>query len=165
MSHSPKDDGAAGFPGRALLEAGAKAGSGEESLLEALRSAFALAGDPAAIRQTRDRIGSLATLLDQLLMQIESPSRARGQEARARISEPSATGYLDGRVKKGLSAREIEIVRLVSEGRSVGYIAQALDISPYTVRNHLKTCYRKVGVHTQIELINLVLDQGLVTSS
>jgi len=65
-------------------------------------------------------------------------------------------------VKTGLSAREVEIVKHIASGVSVNTTARELGISPHTVRNHLKACFRKAGVHTQIELVNYAFKQGLV---
>jgi DNA-binding CsgD family transcriptional regulator len=52
-----------------------------------------------------------------------------------------------------LSSREWEILRSIMKGRRVKPIAQALCISPHTVRSHLQSVFRKVGVHSQAELI------------
>ncbi len=52
-----------------------------------------------------------------------------------------------------LSPREREILEAVAAGKRVGAIARAFTISPYTVRNHLKAIFRKLGVHSQVELL------------
>ncbi len=52
-----------------------------------------------------------------------------------------------------LSKREWEIVRLLAEHLRVPTIAERLHISPATVRNHLKSAFQKVGVHSQEELL------------
>lgn len=57
---------------------------------------------------------------------------------------------------KQLSAREGEIVEHLSSGRRVPEIAVALTISPNTVRNHLKSVFRKLGVSSQVELLSLL---------
>ncbi len=53
---------------------------------------------------------------------------------------------------RNLSRREWEILRKVETGQRVEAIARSLFISPNTVRNHLKSIFRKVGVHSQAEL-------------
>lgn len=60
-----------------------------------------------------------------------------------------------GRVH-GLSAREQEIFLLLSRGRDRQYIHERLGISPNTVRTHAYNLYRKLGVHDQQQLIDLV---------
>ena len=52
-----------------------------------------------------------------------------------------------------LTARELEVVRLLLSNGRVRSIAEDLDISPHTVRNHLRSIFRKLGVHSQVELI------------
>jgi DNA-binding CsgD family transcriptional regulator len=53
-----------------------------------------------------------------------------------------------------LSAREWEVLNPFIAGRRVASIAKLLCISPHTVRNHLQSIYRKVGVGSQSELID-----------
>jgi DNA-binding NarL/FixJ family response regulator len=55
-----------------------------------------------------------------------------------------------------LTHREQEIVRLLCTGQRVPTIARSLYLSPHTVRNHLKAVFRKVGVRSQIELLELL---------
>jgi two-component system response regulator FixJ len=52
-----------------------------------------------------------------------------------------------------LSARERDIVKQLSAGQRVAEIATSLEISPNTVRNHLKSIFRKLGVSSQVELL------------
>jgi DNA-binding NarL/FixJ family response regulator len=52
-----------------------------------------------------------------------------------------------------LSEREREIALALIEGKYPKAIAQLLEISVHTVRNHLKTIYRKLGVRSQLELV------------
>ena len=56
----------------------------------------------------------------------------------------------------GLTARETDVLLLVSEGRSYQKIADSLGISLGTVQGHVKCLYRKLGVHTKQEVIELV---------
>ncbi len=60
----------------------------------------------------------------------------------------------------GLSAREAEIVEFLALGRSVPYIAESLFISENTVRTHCKNIYRKMGIHSKRELVDLVEKSG-----
>jgi PAS domain S-box-containing protein len=55
-----------------------------------------------------------------------------------------------------LSPREAEVLSLLVAGDRVPTIAERLHISQHTVRNHLKSMYRKLGVGTQSELIELI---------
>jgi len=55
------------------------------------------------------------------------------------------------------STRQWEILSRLVRGERVGDIANALYLSPSTVRNHLTAIYRKFGVHSQAELVAKVL--------
>ena len=56
----------------------------------------------------------------------------------------------------GLTSREVEVLSILLGGDRVPVIAERLHISQNTVRNHLKSMYRKLGVGSQTELINLI---------
>jgi two-component system response regulator DesR len=61
-----------------------------------------------------------------------------------------------------LSEREIEILHLAKRGLRNPQIAQALHISPGTVRNHLSAVYRKLGVHSRHEALQIADEQHLI---
>lgn len=60
------------------------------------------------------------------------------------------------------SEREIEILRLAKRGLPNPQIAQALHISPGTVRNHLSAIYRKLGVHSRHEALQVAAERHLI---
>lgn len=47
-----------------------------------------------------------------------------------------------------LTAREVDVVRLLAQGCTYGRVAQVLGISEHTVGSHIKNVYRKLEVHT-----------------
>ncbi len=55
----------------------------------------------------------------------------------------------------GLSQREQEVVLLLMEGNTVKRIGNLLFVAPSTVQSHMKSIYRKMGVHTRQEVIDL----------
>lgn len=58
--------------------------------------------------------------------------------------------------KYGLSERQQEILLLLTQGRNAKYIEAALVISLSTVQTHIRNIYRKVGVHSRQELIDVI---------
>jgi len=61
-----------------------------------------------------------------------------------------------------LTSREIEIVRMVSQGLRNRAIAERLAISEGTVKVHLHNIYEKLGVDGRLELAVRAQEQGLV---
>ena len=55
-----------------------------------------------------------------------------------------------------LSKREIDVFRLLAQGRSQTYIRDTLFLSKNTVKSYQKTIYAKLDVHSKQEIIDLV---------
>lgn len=71
---------------------------------------------------------------------------------------PSAAGKSSG----GLSQREREILRWLARGLSTKEIAVNSGIRHATVRNHISSLYRKVGVPTRAGLVLYALRSGVI---
>jgi DNA-binding CsgD family transcriptional regulator/PAS domain-containing protein len=56
-------------------------------------------------------------------------------------------------VFRELSHRQVDILRRLARGQRVSSIAENLYLSQSTIRNHLVAIYRKLGVHSQSELL------------
>lgn len=65
-------------------------------------------------------------------------------------------------IEQPLSEREIEILRLAQRGLRNPQIAESLHISAGTVRNHLSTVYRKLGVHSRHEALQIASERHLI---
>lgn len=61
-----------------------------------------------------------------------------------------------------LTEREIGVLRLVKRGLPNPQIAQALHLSPGTVRNHLSAIYRKLDVHSRYEALQVAKERHLI---
>lgn len=55
-----------------------------------------------------------------------------------------------------LSPREIEVFFLLAKGRNRAHIKEELVISDETVKSHIKSIYRKIDVHSQQLLIDMI---------
>ena len=61
-----------------------------------------------------------------------------------------------------LTARQIEILRLVAQGLSDAQIAEQLIISPRTVNTHLTTIYQKIGVTSRAAATRYAFEHSLL---
>jgi PAS domain S-box-containing protein len=52
-----------------------------------------------------------------------------------------------------LTPRQLEVLRLLEQGRSTKQIAAELHLSTETVRNHIRHLFRALGVHTRLEAV------------
>jgi HD-GYP domain-containing protein (c-di-GMP phosphodiesterase class II) len=62
----------------------------------------------------------------------------------------------------GLTAREVEVLRLLAGGLSSKEIATRLVISPKTARNHIEHIYTKIGTSTRVGASLFAVNHGLV---
>ena len=70
-------------------------------------------------------------------------------------SKPAASALSD------LSPRELQVLRLVAEGKTSKEIAVMLDLGLQTVRSYRKTMMKKLGVNNVAGLTQLALSTGL----
>ena len=79
---------------------------------------------------------------------------AAGHRARARRERPA-----------GLTAREIDVLRLVARGLSSKEIATELVISPKTARNHVEHIYVKTGATSRVAASMFAVKYGLLADA
>lgn len=72
---------------------------------------------------------------------------------------PAAAGMAQ---KDGLTAREQQVLILLSQGLGTEEVATMLVISPATVRNHVQNILNKLGVHSRLEAIAQAYKKGLL---
>lgn len=78
---------------------------------------------------------------------------------------PAVASKLMTRVRRAdttLSAREIEVLRLVADGRSNREIAKVLFLSETTVKSHLVHIYAKLGVRSRTSAVARAREQGAI---
>jgi len=61
-----------------------------------------------------------------------------------------------------LSEREIQIIKLIVEGKGNGEIAEAIFVSEETVKTHRKNIFKKLKVHSASQLMAFVMNNGIV---
>jgi PAS domain S-box-containing protein len=62
---------------------------------------------------------------------------------------------------QGFTPRQIEIARLVFEGRPSKEIGRALGISESTVKNHLAVMYKKIGATSRIDFLHKLIEDRI----
>ena len=104
-------------------------------------------GDPVAPETIRTAAGRLRIEDERLQSLIfEFPHAA---QQRRRAAEPCP-----------LSAREVDALRGLAEGRVYKQIAQDLQLSVSTVRTHLHNVYRKIGAVDRAQAVLIARDRG-----
>ncbi len=61
-----------------------------------------------------------------------------------------------------LTERELEILRLIAEGKTTPDIARALFLSPHTVQSHRDHIMAKLDLHSKAALIRYAIGKGLI---
>ena len=80
-----------------------------------------------------------------------------GRPAPPPVAPPALPGDRDD-----LSPREIELLERIVMGETEPVIAAHLDISPHTVRTHVKNIYRKLRVRTRAAAVRLAYERRLI---
>jgi DNA-binding NarL/FixJ family response regulator len=62
-----------------------------------------------------------------------------------------------------LSTREIEVIRLVADGRSNKWIGEQLSLSALTVKSHLARIGRKLGTGDRAHMVALAMRAGVIS--
>jgi DNA-binding NarL/FixJ family response regulator len=80
----------------------------------------------------------------------------RMKHSTGQLPAPAATP------ESGLTAREAEILHLISRGFSTAEVAEMLHLSPHTVVSHVKKIYRKLQVNSRAEALFEAGQRGLL---
>jgi DNA-binding NarL/FixJ family response regulator len=62
-----------------------------------------------------------------------------------------------------LTPRQTEVLRMLKQGRSTEQIAEELQLSTETVRNHVRHLLRALGVNTRLEAVAVARREHLVS--
>jgi DNA-binding CsgD family transcriptional regulator len=83
---------------------------------------------------------------------VRSRLRQLGVRRRVVMAEPATHGWT------ALTASEITVARLVSDGLTNREVADRLFVSPHTVNSHLRHVFTKLGINSRVELARVARD-------
>jgi LuxR family transcriptional regulator, maltose regulon positive regulatory protein len=86
------------------------------------------------------------------------PRLLERQERKLRKTRPSRTGSMD----EQLTERELEVLRLLHTKLSVSELGKLLYVSPSTIKTHVKSVYRKLGVSSRKEAVEQAYARKLI---
>ncbi|HET9222601.1 MAG TPA: LuxR C-terminal-related transcriptional regulator, partial [Roseiflexaceae bacterium] len=142
--------------------------------LEALERALALAEPEGYVRTFADQGAPLAALLHQAAARGIAPryvaellaafSRTEGRGLRTESAEPfySALSPPSSSLAEPLSARELEVLRMVAAGDDNAQIARALVVSINTVKSHINHIFGKLGARNRVDAVRRAQELGLL---
>jgi len=105
----------------------------------------------------------VATLLraDADIVLVAEPERAELVVGEGPGGEVTELGDPDA-AAPGLTAREMDVLRLMAQGLGNKSIARELAISSHTAKYHVASVLAKLGAHTRAEAVSRGLRRGLV---
>jgi two-component system NarL family response regulator len=78
------------------------------------------------------------------------------------LPQAIASRLADRLIRPSLTPRELDVLRLVSRGRTNKEMASAMFISEETVKTHMKSLFQKLGVHDRAEAVSVSLQRGII---
>jgi LuxR family transcriptional regulator, maltose regulon positive regulatory protein len=100
-----------------------------------------------------DRVGARAVLTEARTLLQRYPDAGIFPELLERQERGLRTRRQNGSLDGELSERELAVLRLLVGELSASQIAQSLYVSPSTVRSHVKSIYRKLGVSSRKDAV------------
>jgi DNA-binding CsgD family transcriptional regulator len=113
----------------------------------------------AAVRSALGEKAFAEAMAEGRTMTPEQALAAQGQPLRTTPplpARPAAT------YPAGLTAREVEVLRLLAQGLTDAQIAERLVISPRTVNNHLTSIYGKIQVSSRAAATRYAIEHDLI---
>jgi DNA-binding NarL/FixJ family response regulator len=97
--------------------------------------------------------------------ELQADASAGKLDAEAVAAVLAAAGHAVGRRQAwpaGLTAREVDVLRLVARGLSSKQIAAQLVITPKTARNHIEHIYTKIDASSRVAASLFATEHGLL---
>jgi len=138
-----------------------------EQAVVALERALSLAEPEGHVRIFADEGEPMARLLQEATRRGIAPGYVNKSLAAFGVSKDRGTGEplpspQTQPLPEPLSARELEVLRLLNTHLSSTEIAEQLFISVNTARFHIKNIYGKLGIHSRSEAIQRARELGLL---
>lgn len=144
----------------------------EDQALAEMNTALQLAETYGFIR-TFTETPKIEALLHKSIQQAVHPQFARrilsllketsgGEKMPGTAPQKKVFQYGDSELVESLSERELEVLRLISEGCSNGQIAGQLYITQGTVKRHITNLYGKLAVQSRTQAVARARAMGLI---
>ncbi len=114
------------------------------------------------VRQALEAGASGYVLKDAVDLELAAAIRRVAAGEKVLDSKISRTANLKGERERGLTARELEILQLIVDGKSAKDIAAQLNLSVNTVAVHRANIMETLGIHKTAELVVYAIRHGLV---
>ena len=125
---------------------------------------FGFSASAASAAGQRESRASVAELLEEVV-RICTPLEARPALERAAVLGRSTVRTLrPARYPDGLSAREAEVLTLITTGCSNQEIAERLFLSVRTVERHINSLYRKIDARGRADAVAYAARHGLIST-
>jgi DNA-binding NarL/FixJ family response regulator len=109
---------------------------------------------------THQLVAAIAATVAGFAVTLPRPSSPAGDEIRGIRPEPGNPGQLSP--AEHLTAREVEVLRLVALGRGNKEVAAQLNVSEHTVKFHVSSVLGKLGARSRTEAVTIGILRGLV---
>jgi PAS domain S-box-containing protein len=110
---------------------------------------------------TREKKAEFA--LNQFLAELSSHSLIRKEKGKANLKDmPIGRNFPLDKPSAALSDREIEVLTLLAEGLPTKNMAQKLNISHFTARNHIQNILAKLELHSKAQAVSYAFRKGIL---
>jgi DNA-binding NarL/FixJ family response regulator len=109
---------------------------------------------------THQLVAAIAATVAGFAVTLPRPSSPAGDEIDGIRPEPSNPAQLSP--AEHLTAREVEVLRLVALGKGNKEVAAQLNVSEHTVKFHVSSVLAKLGARSRTEAVTIGILRGLV---
>ena len=121
------------------------------------------AGALSQRNETGDEEKAIALLSESLDIATQLGMRPLMELVTERQAEMETQPAAQATYPDGLTQREVEVLRLLAQGRSNSQISEELVVAEGTTRRHVANIYEKIGVANRTEATRYALREGLLS--